>query len=187
MMVAHVVPAPANVVPTPAHVVPAQAGTQSPLARLPDWEARLMRAVETAPAFGWAVSDCCRFAARCVEAITGVDPMDGCFNGHYTGAMSAARVIAAHGGLPAALDLVLGAPLERLSLAGRGDVVLAALGHEHDGGARCMYQAGGLENLPGSPLERFTVAVCVGDRLAAQGLAGVVYLPLSAGVRAWRI
>lgn len=76
--------------------------------------------------FEWGVNDCCLFASDWVRACTGTDPADG-IRGTYASALSAARVISAHGGM---IGLVqkLGEPLgmnpvHALS-ASRGDLVI---------------------------------------------------------------
>lgn len=46
--------------------------------RLPGWEINLLKIIEKhkdSP-FQWGEHDCCRFSAACVEAMTGINPMD---------------------------------------------------------------------------------------------------------------
>lgn len=131
--------------------------------RRPDWERHLMAAIEHTPGFAWGEADCCTFAARVVEAMTGHDLL-AVFRGRYQNARGALRFINQGGGLQALISERLGPPLPRVALAYRGDIVLAR-----------------------TPTGEQTVAICAGDKLAAQGLAGAVFLPLEAGVAAWSV
>lgn len=133
------------------------------LPRLPDWDLRLVRALEATPPFAWGTHDCCRFAARVVAAMTGHDPMAAAYAGRYQSADDAATLMASGGGLGALLAGTLGAPLPSLASARRGDVVLAAIG-DHE-----------------------TVGILADARIAAQGPDGVVFLPRRCGRLAWSI
>lgn len=133
------------------------------IARAPDWERRLMAGVAHTPAFQWGAADCCTFAARLVLDMTGRDLL-AVFRGKYQTARGALRLINAGGGLELLISQRLGPPLARVALARRGDIVLA-------------------RTRAGEP----TVGICVGDKIAAQGLAGAVFLPLLAGVTAWSV
>lgn len=65
--------------------------------RYADWPERLNRIVEgnlNRP-FEWGNWDCCLFAAECVEAMTGDDPM-GEFRGRYSSAEGARALLRAH-------------------------------------------------------------------------------------------
>lgn len=133
------------------------------LPRLPDWDLRLVRALESTPPFRWGVADCCRFASRVVGEMTGLDPLAAEFDGRYATAEEADVIIRAGGGLAALITAVAGAPLSSLAKARRGDVVLAAIGtHE-------------------------TVGIIADARIAAQGPDGVVFLPRRCGRLAWSI
>ncbi len=133
------------------------------IARLPDWETRLIRAVETTPPFAWGASDCCSFAARVIQAMTGHDAMAE-FHGRYITGVGALRLIRQGGGLALLLSARFGATLATPALAQRGDLVL-------------VRTLGGDES----------VGICVGERIAVQGQGGVEYLPLAAGLAAWRV
>lgn len=130
--------------------------------RRKDWEQRLVAAVEATPAFAWGAHDCCRFAARVVEAITGEDPAR--FHaGLGADAKEAQQLVHAGGGLQALVTAALGEPIEP-ARAWRGDVMLVdCIGH------------------------RQTVGICMGARVACQGADGVVYLPRHRAVAAWRV
>lgn len=157
-----VAPANAPVIPANITVVPAKAGTQHPIRR-PDWERQLTAAIEHTPAFAWGEADCCTFAARIVLAMTGHDLL-ATFRGRYHTCRGALRFVQEGGGLVKLISDRLGDPLPSVSLAQRGDIVLATT-------------VGGEQ----------TVGICAGARIAAQGLQGVVFLPLSAGSTAWRV
>jgi hypothetical protein len=131
--------------------------------RRPDWERHLVAAIENTPGFAWGEADCCTFAARIVLAMTGQDLL-AVFRGRYQTARGALRFIRQGGGLELLISQRLGPPLPRVAQARRGDIVLA-------------------RTLEGEP----TVAICAGDKLAAQGMAGAVFLPLAAGVAAWSV
>ena len=133
------------------------------IGRVPDWERRLMAAVAHTPAFQWGTADCCTFAARIVLDMTGRDLL-AVFRGKYATARGAIRLINTGGGLELLISQRLGPPLPRVAQAHRGDVVLA-------------------RTREGEP----TVGICVGDKIAAQGMAGAVFLPLDAGVAAWSV
>lgn len=136
------------------------------LCRLPDWESRLMAAIEATPAFSWGTADCCRFAGRIVRAITGADPMEPAYGRPgegYADGDAAQALLIERGGLLPMVSAVLGAPLASVAQARRGDVVLA--------------------RLPGCE----TLGILADARIAAQGADGVVFLPLRRGLAAWRV
>jgi hypothetical protein len=74
-------------------------------------------------AFGYGAElethDCARFCGAGFEAVTGVNPLD-TFAGRWTSERGARRIIAAHGGLAAAVETVM-RPIDP-TLAQRGDV-----------------------------------------------------------------
>lgn len=133
------------------------------LARREDWERRLINAVAHTPAFAWGEADCCTFAARIVLDMTGRDLL-AVFRGKYRTARGAMRLINTGGGLESLISQRLGPPLPRVAQARRGDIVLAH-----------------------TPAGKPTVGICVGDKIAAQGMAGAVFLRLDAGVAAWSV
>lgn len=93
--------------------------------RRPDWEARLAAQFNRyrARSFQWGRTDCCTFAADCVRAMTGQDPMRG-FRTQYRSKTAAARALRhiGAGTLLATLQSVFGDPVGALS-AQRGDVL----------------------------------------------------------------
>ena len=96
------------------------------MVRLDDWEPRLMAQLDSARglAFQWGRHDCCTFAAACVLAMTGTDPMPE-FRGHYRTARGSVRALRGIGAgkLAATLDAKFAAIAP--ALAHRGDLVMA--------------------------------------------------------------
>ena len=129
--------------------------------RLPDWQARLgalLDARRTMP-FAWGSNDCCLFAADCVQAVTGIDPALGLRQ--YNDAAGAARMLARLGGVRGAGNALLGVSVGAL-FARVGDIGEVQVG------------------------QREALGVCNGDGWLAVGEVGLVALPLSNAVRAWR-
>jgi hypothetical protein len=109
--------------------------------------------------FSYGVHDCCQFAARAVEAITGEYPAH---RWQYRNEIGAYRLIHEAGGIDQLITQALGEPVHA-SLAGRGDVVLAEL------------EAG------------LTAGVCVGRHCAFPAQVGVTFRPRSAILKAWKV
>lgn len=131
--------------------------------KINNWQIALYAQVEafnTLP-FAWGTHDCCTFAADCVLAMTGTDQMAG-YRGGYKTAVGAARKLAKAGGMVAAISAELGEPIAP-ALAQRGDVVCFS-----------------------SPLGD-TCGVCMGSTVAAAGMAGVVFTPMTLAYKAWRV
>jgi hypothetical protein len=126
--------------------------------RLNDWERRLEHAVQETPPFAWGSADCCTFAARVVRAITGTDYADA-FS--YRSRFGALRILAKAGGVEGMATRFLGEP-KAPRLACRGDVVLVEA-------------------------PKPMLAICCGHLIAAQGENGVLWLPLSAALKAWSV
>ena len=110
--------------------------------------------------FAWGVHDCCLFAADAVFVMTGDDPAAG-LRGTYSDAASAARVLAANGGLEGVAGLG-GARLPSALAACVGDVGIVPF----DG--------------------RETLAVCNGPNWIAAAAEGLTALPFEAAAAAWR-
>ena len=128
------------------------------------WESALADLIKQrrfAP-FVWGQHDCCLFAADCALAITGTD-WAATFRGHYNSASGAARQIAARGGFESMITGLLGDPLAAVTLAQRGDVVML--------------------DQDGHP----ALAVCCGATVAAAGINGLVFRPMTDGLLAWRV
>lgn len=104
--------------------------TQPPKRR-PDWPERLRKIIEAARTrpFSWGKHDCCLFACDAVKAMTGTDPAKP-FRGRYKtkrGAFGALKRFAGGGVLETAQKITDELAFSEIpvSLAGRGDVVLA--------------------------------------------------------------
>ena len=131
--------------------------------RIANWEDVLWAEVgrwRKAP-FEWGVNDCCLFAARCVDAISGSDWV-GDLRGCYHDERSALAYIKAEGGVEASVTRRLGASVPRL-LARRGDVCLVETPSGHG------------------------LAVCVGGSVMIPGPAGLLSQALSTVLCAWRV
>lgn len=129
--------------------------------RRPDWPDALgayIASRRAKPFSHRAQHDCARFAAGAVKAQTGANLMAGL---RYTSAAGAHAALRAEGGLLAALQRRL--PQIAPALARRGDV--------------------GLCNTQGPNGHMPAVCVVLGEKLAAPGLDGLVFLP-RAGLRA---
>lgn len=146
--------------------------------RFEDWPARLNRFIESRAtrAFEWGTHDCSLFAADCVLELIGIDPAKE-FRGKYSTEAGAYRALltgtrayetfdTAVDGIAADIGFAEVPPLT----AQRGDVVL-------------------IDSLyPPTPTGRPALGVVHLDgRIAAAGADGLVFLPLAAAKRAWRI
>lgn len=133
------------------------------VARLTDWETRLTALVaeRLQMPFAWGAHDCVLFAADCIQAVTGVDPVAD-LRGQWHDQSSAVRSIARLGGLQTAVTQRMGLPVGAL-YAQRGDLVL----HCRDGTE--------------------ALAVCLGEHLAGPSESGLLFFGLENGVKAWRV
>jgi hypothetical protein len=136
--------------------------------RIDHWPTALMTTVAAAQPrpFDWGVHDCVTFAADCVRAMTGADPLADLPG--WASARQALRVIHDLGGMEAALSARLGEPIAP-AFAQRGD-----LGLLHADPA-------------GDDMTGITVAVCMGDVWLAPGTDGLERLPLAAVAKAWKV
>lgn len=144
------------------------------MTRFEDWPERLAAFIEERRAmpFAWGSNDCALFAADAVCAITGVDFGEP-FRGRYDDeaslrlhGMHGANAHLAAGDVSRAIRDMATAWLDgeiAPALARRGDVVLI----DHAGGE--------------------SLAVCVGEKAAAPGRRGVIMVPRSAWLSAWRV
>ena len=110
--------------------------------------------------FAWGAHDCCTFAADCVQAMTGEDKMIK-YRGGYTTELGANKKLKRAGGLEAAITAELGEP-KKAVYAQRGDVV-----YFHSLGD--------------------TAGICLGSKIAAPSLNGIVYTPMSEAILAWSV
>ena len=138
----------------------AVAGAVTPMRRH-DWPERLadfMDSVRDEP-FSWGEHDCCQFAAKAVEAITGENPAA---RWVYDSSQGAKELLDANGGVEGLVTQALGAPVHPSRMQ-RGDVVLADL-----------------DNGP-------TAGVCTGNAIAFPASVGVLFLQRSLARLAWRV
>lgn len=110
--------------------------------------------------FAWGKLDCCLFAAKVVDAMTGRD-FTGALQQRYGDKRGAVRFLREEGGLSDAVTAYLGEPAPGRAL--RGDVVL-------------------FDSPNGDCL-----GICVGGSIAAISSAGLLYLPLNHQIRRWAI
>ena len=123
------------------------------------WERRLQAYIDTVGPFEWGKTDCCMFTGGAVHVMTGQHFGEGY---QYRTAAGAAKALARHGGVSAIATKYLGAP-KSIKLAQRGDVV--------------SFDAG----------EGIALGICVGDKIAAMQKGGLIFLPLSAAIKAWSV
>jgi len=133
--------------------------------RLAGWDARLAALIEDARnrPYELGAHDCFRMACRVIEALTGVDRWPE-FAGYRTRRQTLA-LLAAHGAsFEAAGDWFFGGARIDWKQARRGDVaaVATADGEKH-------------------------FAVCVGSRMACLAPDGLLFLPMSAALCAWKV
>lgn len=132
--------------------------------RVTGWPERLAGYVgaHVSTPFAWGSHDCVTFAAGAVEAVTLSRPS----MPQWSNARDALRELRTVGGLVAAVESTGFLELARPALARRGDVVL----------------------IEGPPVVRRPfLAVCLGHAWAAPGSRGLVYGPLIAASRGWKV
>ena len=142
------------------------------LSRVPQWPERLERwaVAMRGRRFQWGEVDCVLAACEAIEAMTGID-ISGTFRGRYADGGGAASIIAelSADGLRGAVSRVaenVGCPEILPALARRGDAVL-------------------VRTLNTEAPE--SLGICIGARVLAAGPRGLVSLPMSAAIAAWRI
>jgi hypothetical protein len=130
-----------------------------------DWLRRLRSEIESAESrsFAWGDHDCCLFAARCVDAMTG-SSLEAQWRSEYHDHRSALRLLHDEGGLESAVTRRLGPPIRWVN-AQRGDLCL-------------METPDGIGSL----------GVCVGAQVACVAADnGVQYLPTNQAIACWSI
>jgi hypothetical protein len=128
-----------------------------------DWPKRLQGLInesERKP-FAWGSHDCCLFAARAVEVITGIDHA-ATLRGTYSTALEAARILQARGGVRGIATAALGDEIPCLT-AQRGDIVLIESDHGE------------------------ALGVCLGADCAVPGPDSLTRVPLLSILAAWRV
>lgn len=124
------------------------------------WEKRLQAFLDSVGPFEWGTNDCCMFAVRAVEVMTGVDhgkPYRG-----YKTALGAHRRLEKYGGVEGIATIELGEPKSVL-FAKRGDVVSVLIG------------------------ENLLLGICLGDKIAAVSENGLIFLPMECAQNAWSV
>lgn len=131
--------------------------------RLRDWQERFeaFTAERRAMPFQWGANDCCTFVVDCVEATTGVNICAPGLRDH-TDALTAYRVVDAHGGITAITTAALGEAVAA-TYATTGDVVLVDM-------------AG-----------RDALAICNGTTALMPSDHGLVSVCMSTAKTAWRL
>jgi hypothetical protein len=139
---------------------PAQPNGPKP--RAGNWPAALTAFVaqRRCTIFAWGMQDCCQFARRAIEAMTGADPLPEVQA--YSTAREAIRMLRDLGGIEALPDRA-GFGEVRLTMAGRGDIVSCQTGHH------------------------LALGICLGRDAAFAGKAGLVYLPTLSCRKAWKV
>ena len=138
---------------------------RTPIVRHDNWPRHFydFLAERNAMPFAWGSNDCALFAAACVQAISGHD-IASAYVGLYDNAAGTLSVISQAGGLQAICQQHLGDPIP-VAMAQRGDVVY--IQHPQTG--------------------RDCLAICCGNELASPGPDGLLYVPVSNGIMAWRV
>lgn len=124
------------------------------------WEKRLNEFLDSVGPFEWGSNDCCMFAVKAVEVMTGEDHGKP-YRGYKTG-LGAARRLEKHGGVEGIATIELGAPKPVLYVK-RGDVVSV----KNDG--------------------NMLLGICLGDKIAAVSETGLVFLSTDTIQNAWSV
>ncbi len=124
------------------------------------WEKRLNEFLDSVGPFEWGSNDCCMFAVKAVEVMTGEDHGKP-YRGYKTG-LGAARRLEKHGGVEGIATIELGAPKPILYVK-RGDVVSV----KNDG--------------------NLLLGICLGDKIAAVSETGLVFLSTDTIQNAWSV
>ena len=134
--------------------------------RYPDWTARWARALAARRrgAFAWGVRDCVTFTGEMAEALTGSNPL-AFVRGRYADEAEAWTLLESLGGAERMLTGALGTPVPA-PLACRGDVVLVAM---REGAWATAF------------------AVCDGEYAVSVGARGLVRVPMTSALKAWRV
>ena len=131
--------------------------------RLRDWQIAFEAfiAERSNRPFVWGANDCSTFAADCVKAMCGVDPIPTGLRRHCT-EKQALRTLQRHGGLVALASKVLGAPISP-NFATVGDVVLIKVGR------------------------RDALAICNGSTALGPSSNGLVAVGMAGAIHCWRV
>lgn len=132
--------------------------------RTQGWEDKLHLFVEEkrGQPFAWGSNDCCVFAADWCAMALGIDPAEK-FRGGYDTALGAARILDTVGGVEALATGALGVAPDEARFAGRGDIV-------------------SFTDERGTAL-----GVCVGTVAAFVAAHGLMFKPITACGKSWRV
>lgn len=133
------------------------------MTRFPDWQLKFAACVDKHRSipFAWGTHDCVLWASNVILAMTGIDPAKA-YRGKYNSALTAAKIIGTTG-LGAMASQALGKTPVDVKMANVGDLLLV----KQDG--------------------QELLAICNGDTVLAPGKNGLITLPISLAVQAWRI
>lgn len=128
-----------------------------------DWVGQLFATIEKVSneSFAYGKNDCCLFAARVVDAMTGTEYAKKLAE-MYHDERSALAYINSFGSIQEAVKDWLGEPTN-LAFVQRGDVVL----FNNEG--------------------RETLGICVGDRIVSVAETGVAYVPMEQAICTWKV
>lgn len=128
--------------------------------RLDNWNTLLNKHFQSIGPFKWGENDCCMFSVECVKVITGVD--HGTEYRGYRSASGAYKVLKTYDGVEGIATRQLGQP-KPITQANRGDVVSFKNG------------------------EQIALGICLGDKIAAIGEYGLIFMPISVGIKSWSV
>lgn len=125
-----------------------------------NWEHRLNEFLKSVGSFEWGTNDCCMFAVKAVEAMTGKD--HGKPYGGYKTALGAARRLEKFGGVEGIATIELGEP-KPVKQAKRGDVISIKNG------------------------ENLILGICLGVKIASVSEDGLTFFSMSVANNAWSV
>jgi len=110
--------------------------------------------------FKWGSHDCTLFAADCVKVMTDRDPAKGYRN--YRSKNGAALIVGKQGGLRNFVTFIMGSEILP-TMAQRGDIVLLKQNDD------------------------LAIGICLGNVISATSKLGLVSVPMSEAITAWRV
>jgi hypothetical protein len=133
------------------------------MGRLENWPVLLYDVIErrSNSQFSWGEFDCCKFAAECVEAMTGVNHIS---HLQYSTKKAAITIIEESGGIEAMVTAIFGEK-QPVAFAQRGDVVL-----RYD-------EATGMDSL----------GICVGENAVFPAPKGIAYIGIDQCLACWKV
>ena len=128
--------------------------------RVDGWEKILNKEIMETPPFEWGTNDCCMFAVRVMEAISGIDHGKP-YRGYKTAKGAASRLLK-NGGVEGIATKQLG-ECKNPKLAKRGDLVSF------------------------KSLDDLALGICIGDKIAAVSETGLLLVPMQEAINAWSV